>query len=557
MRRIENGATMIAIKILCGCGQKYAFDVEPVGGRMGDTVQCPVCGADGAAAANELIAQHMAAQAAPAPALRIGGQKPPPAVPRPLPHNLAGAAQVGNSRGAKLRTKWLVPAICGVAVLILVLAGTLLFGRSPDKKHESAGPLALADDGLPHTLEELNAWYVEPPAGQNAATFYSQGFNALQLGNVGSSNLPLLGQGQLPPLGAVMPGSVKAALAAFVKSNRDALQFFAQGAKYEQSRYPLDLTQGVYTVLPHLAKIKSATIAMELSAVWHAEGKEGKPAANDVLMALALARSLEAEPSLISQLMRAATVSIAVAALEQTLNRTALPRESLSDLRKAFQKMEDYDARGEGFNRALAAERAISMTLLAKPQEILQVLTLGGMNISAAESNQMAAVVQKAGSLKEEQHYYEETFQQLMAARQELFPDRLKTEDLIRQRVTAAADKKFVFTKLLISGFTGPIAKEAGCLAALRLGSTAVALEQFRAAHQQKYPAALSELTPDYLAAAQADPFDGQPLRYRQNGAGYLLYSIGPDRQDDSGRRLNGKEGDIIFSVPTPGKPGE
>jgi hypothetical protein len=25
---------MVPIKIQCGCGQKYAFDVEPVGGRM-------------------------------------------------------------------------------------------------------------------------------------------------------------------------------------------------------------------------------------------------------------------------------------------------------------------------------------------------------------------------------------------------------------------------------------------------------------------------------------------------------------------------------------------
>src|SRR5258708_4794661 len=156
MRRIENGATMIPIKILCGCGQKYAFDVEPIGGRMGDAVQCPVCGADGAAAANELIAQHLAAQAAPPPALRIGGQNPPPAVQRPPPHNLAGAVLVGSSHTAKFRSKWLVPAICGVTVLTLVLAGTLLFGRSPGNKHEFASPFALADDGLPHTLEELN-----------------------------------------------------------------------------------------------------------------------------------------------------------------------------------------------------------------------------------------------------------------------------------------------------------------------------------------------------------------------------------------------------------------
>jgi hypothetical protein len=48
---------MTSIKIECGCGQHYAFDVEPVNGQMPYTVACPVCGADGTAAANEVIAQ--------------------------------------------------------------------------------------------------------------------------------------------------------------------------------------------------------------------------------------------------------------------------------------------------------------------------------------------------------------------------------------------------------------------------------------------------------------------------------------------------------------------
>ena len=48
---------MIAVKILCGCGQKYAFDVDPTDGRMPSPVQCPVCRMDGTAAANEVIAQ--------------------------------------------------------------------------------------------------------------------------------------------------------------------------------------------------------------------------------------------------------------------------------------------------------------------------------------------------------------------------------------------------------------------------------------------------------------------------------------------------------------------
>ena len=53
----------IPVKIQCGCGQRYAFDVEPVNGRVGHAVACPVCGADGTTAANAVIAQSMPPQA--------------------------------------------------------------------------------------------------------------------------------------------------------------------------------------------------------------------------------------------------------------------------------------------------------------------------------------------------------------------------------------------------------------------------------------------------------------------------------------------------------------
>jgi hypothetical protein len=104
-----------------------------------------------------------------------------------------------------------------------------------------------------------------------------------------------------------------------------------------------------------------------------------------------------------------------------------------------------------------------------------------------------------------------------------------------------------------LTGYTNLVSREAKCLACFRLAMTAVALEQFRAA-SGKYPATLNELTPNYLDAAPADPFDGQPLRYRLQGAGYLLYSIGQDLKDDGGKRMHGTEflGDIVFSVTTP-----
>lgn len=64
---------MIPIKIQCGCGQRYAFDVEPINGHMTSPVACPSCGADGTIAANAIIAQSAQPQSAvvPEPTARL------------------------------------------------------------------------------------------------------------------------------------------------------------------------------------------------------------------------------------------------------------------------------------------------------------------------------------------------------------------------------------------------------------------------------------------------------------------------------------------------------
>jgi hypothetical protein len=51
-----------------------------------------------------------------------------------------------------------------------------MFGRGSDRKQEPAPSSAAADQGS--TLDALNAWYTEPSLGQNAATYYVQGFSS-------------------------------------------------------------------------------------------------------------------------------------------------------------------------------------------------------------------------------------------------------------------------------------------------------------------------------------------------------------------------------------------
>ena len=66
---------------------------------------------------------------------------------------------------------------------------------------------------------------------------------------------------------------------------------------------------------------------------------------------------------------------------------------------------------------------------------------------------------------------------------------------------------------------------------------TALALRAYRLDHHV-YPAALVDLTPAYLLAVPRDPFHDGPLLYRRHGASYVLYSVGPDGQDDGGRPI-------------------
>ena len=538
---------MIPIKILCGCGQKYAFDIESAAALLGLAIQCPSCGVDGTAAANQALTAYAGPQPARTNGLQLRAHETASRGDIPFPPRIDVAGRTGHASSP--RRKWGLPLIGAALVLSLVLIGTLFFRNHPHR------PVAIAsvtptDDGLPQTVEQLNAWYIEPPAGQNGATLYSHAFDVMETRN--AANVPLLGKAKLPPLGASWPPSMQSALATLLEANRETLQGFAQAATFVQSRYPVDLAEGYDVTLPHLAKWKDAASLLELSAIFHAQAHDGKAAGRDVLNALTLGRSLSLEPVLISQFMRASTVRIALATLEQTLNRTALPPETLNELAKGFDQIAEPDTRGEPISRALAGERINATIILADPQKFLQKLTAPGSQVytRADERDRWITALQKMGNIKEQQQFYEETFQQLMTARKAPFPERIKSDGLMRKRANDAAGRNLLLVGMFMLGLEGRAGREAGCLAHFRLGSTAIALEQFRAAHENRYPASLSEFAADHPPSSMADPFDGEPLRYQRKGNGYLLYSLGQDRRDDLGDTSK----DIVFTIVTPPK---
>jgi hypothetical protein len=97
----------------------------------------------------------------------------------------------------------------------------------------------------------------------------------------------------------------------------------------------------------------------------------------------------------------------------------------------------------------------------------------------------------------------------------------------------------------------GKNARRAAEVDALRqLARLALAVAAYRA-KEGKYPDKLDDLLPGYIAQIPGDPFDGQPLRYRRDGAGPVLYSVGPDRKDDRGAAWDASrgKGDLVFRL--------
>lgn len=80
----------------------------------------------------------------------------------------------------------------------------------------------------------------------------------------------------------------------------------------------------------------------------------------------------------------------------------------------------------------------------------------------------------------------------------------------------------------------------------LQLGRIGIRLEEYRAEHGA-YPDSLEQLgltTKDLI-----DPFSGQPLLYKAEENGVLLYSVGHNRSDDNGQGRPAENRDIVWRV--------
>jgi len=257
---------------------------------------------------------------------------------------------------------------------------------------------------------------------------------------------------------------------------------------------------------------------LQLESILQAQDNRQDQSLATTLGILNAGRSVGDEPYTISQLIRMSCEGLAVRSLERILAQGKPTDKAIVSAQELFEN----ESRQSLLLMAIRGDRAdVFQKMSITKVPFLQPWNLGGL------FRLQTKCVEAAKALPEEQLF---RVQQLKAEAAKFDP------------MSSQSFKSFEKT---VAAF---IRSQAG----LRCAIVALALERYRHVHKS-WPDNLVALVPEFLRELPTDPFNGSPLKYRRFAEGVVIYSVGPDGQDNGGKldRQNPKaEGtDIGFQL--------
>lgn len=353
------------------------------------------------------------------------------------------------------------------------------------------------------------------------------------------------------------------------------LAYLDELAGMETIDFDFDYFQGFYGLLPQLAPMKGSCQLLGYAAVTELHRGNPEAAFNHLRGLLALARANTEERLIISQLVRIAIATIGATVTWEFLQSPNVTDAQLAQLQADWSRLEFPQA----MEKALMMERAISEMTLDDMRESSdtydRVVTGFGGGGRRGSGGTASGVVEHL--LKFTRDTAEGTVERSKEAAWRVawsYPDQLRMlqghQVLIEAMREVRRTTNFLAAmtrqeqRLEELGFSAQKADQnellfnseadlrtlfsSGVKSVRRVGPkvmrmeaarvlviTAIALKRFAVRHG-RFPAELSELTPEFLAELPIDPIDGRPMRYQpETPDRYKLYSIGEDGVDNGG----------------------
>jgi hypothetical protein len=315
--------------------------------------------------------------------------------------------------------------------------------------------------------------------------------------------------------------------------------------------------------LPHLAPLRNVCKVLALRASAELALGQSEQALADVALVFHIARST-GNDFLIGCLVDIAAAEMAIQVVWEGLANRQWSDAQLQVLQAKFEGMD----RLAGVQRALKAERAgfgnALLDYLRRQSRSAWLAMLpfnGDSPAPASRPSFLAAAVSSlipTGWLYFEQLNYNRCFDDCLfpvfdMAGRRVHPQRARqSEEALKDTGVACLWKHRVLVHLLLPAVNSISRKAAQAQTVADQASLACALERCRLAGG-RFPDALDALVPRFVAKLPHDVITGGPLKYRREGDGYALYSVGWNEKDEGGvadAKGDNAQGDWVWQCP-------
>lgn len=445
------------------------------------------------------------------------------------------AAGLSRRPGASgfVAAAWPVVGLAAMCVMAKAVAcGTLLFidnavaaeGRA--LRVEAAHLMA---SNLPPT----------PSADDDAAPLYLRAFAALEAvketdGDTASENES--------PLSKPLVADVSAAeVTGFLARHSDALALVRRAADRSGCRFVRDWSRPSFDlVLPEMQQMRKVAALLAVAARREATAGDFATALRDIVRLHRIAMHAASEPVLVCGLVGQAIDRLALETLA-----TVLPLMQRDDL-PLFDDpaVRDCIAMPLSFQRHFLGEEAFGLATLADLADGRTHLSeLVAMDADAPRQSPFGeplAVLYRCfmlpsdlASYKGFMRRHQRLIGSMAGADLDAPSDFIGTANEIESDI--ALRRAGMFTALMTPALSGVVKTQAKATALHRLAEVLVAATHVRLAGGA-LPDTVGALVPASLPAVPRDPFtNGKPLVAKRSGDAWVVYSVGPDGEDDGG----------------------
>ncbi|QQE12152.1 hypothetical protein JD969_01355 [Planctomycetota bacterium] len=371
-------------------------------------------------------------------------------------------------------------------------------------------------EGLPATAEELNDWYPIPE--NNMADQIIEAIELFVEPNDNAEIIPFFNDYEsVTRLSGAIPSDMLHKIESFLKINKPVLDALRKINFSGPCRYAADYSDGLGTMLPHLAQLRNVARLLKLDSLYAIHESDYERAHRNNILILELGKSLQHEPLGISELVGMSFYAMALDNIE-SVYRISPP--NLQTTKTYLSSLPSYNFPEDWLPSVIFDRACYISTDFEKACEVIDAIPDLPKQINRDYyylQNKLLVIKKLNKLIKQYQNNIIDTTsweEEILSISYLFQPARITLLNFDSSAVYFSMQEK------------------------LNTAQIALAAHQYKL-NNNTFPQSLDDLTPTYIKHIKTDYYTSKPYRYKYDSKidSIVVYSIGDDEVDNDGRQ--------------------